>query len=247
MNRVVRCERGGGGGDGPEAAPVKTATQIAQEKLAADVATRRQFALQDIQLQKEFAPQLTQLQETIRQQTFPGEQAVRGQLQQNVLGALQSPIGITPDQQAAQDFIRNQQAQRLSEGIRTSSNLGGGLFGGRRERREDEAQANLSAQFGSQDIERQRTQRNDAFSQALPFLQLLFPGIQISQPNFQSGAPSPNVIAQTDVTGRGQDIALQQSQMQAQAAQQSALFNALGSAAGGALGLGGAFGKPVVS
>jgi len=181
----------------------------------------------------------TQLFEDTRQDVFPQEQAVREQLLQTILGNLISPTGATPEQDAATEAIRSRESGRLSRNIQQSANLGGGLFGGRRQQREDTAQRELGQAFASEDIARQDTARLNAIQAALPALSILFPELNLVTPQFQSPAPSGNAALQAAATGRGQDIS--SSQFNANFAQQqqnqqntllSSLFGGLGSAVG---------------
>ena len=79
----------------------------------------------------------------------------------------QNPIGLTPEQQQAQEAIRQRAFQQSERGIRNSANMGGGLFGGRRELREDRARNELAQGFAVEDIDRQAQQRQQALAQLL--------------------------------------------------------------------------------
>ena len=185
----------------------------------------------------------TQLLEQARQSVFPGESGVRDQLIQNVLANLQSPTGISPDQQTSIDSLRQRQAGNLQRDIQTSANLGGGLYGGRRERREDESMALLRNTFAEEDIAREERGRLNAIQSALPLLQILFPEVGITTPQFESPVPSANAVYGGQLQARGQDIntnqynaGLQQQAANNRSAMQSALFGALGQAGAGYLG-----------
>lgn len=190
----------------------------------------------------------TQLYENVRQQVFPGEQNIRGALESNILSNLLSPTGLSSEQQSAQEAIRNKQAADLQRAIQTSANLGGGLFGGRRELREDKALTDLYNQYSVEDINRQETARQQAIQNAIPILQILFPDIALTQPNYMNPVASADTATQAAMTARGQDLNYATQQQANNSALYSALFSGLGTAAGGALAgplgasLGGMFG-----
>jgi len=240
---------GGGGGDPSPPAAVKP-QETAQDVLEAQIATNPAAAESAFNVLT--SPQFgltptTQAFESTRQEVFPEESAVRSQLLQNILGNLISPTGASGAQDASVEAIRQRESDRLSRNIQQSSNLGGGLFGGRRQQREDVAQRELGQSFASEDIARNERNRLNAIQSALPALQILFPDIGLVAPQFQSPVASGTSALQTASAGRGQDISLQQSELARQGALQSALFGAVGTtfggAAGGAFGEGGFFGK----
>jgi len=84
----------------------------------------------------------TQAVQDARSSVFGQEDAVRNQLLQNILGNLISPTGQDAEQQASVEAIRQRESDRLRRGVQQSSNLGGGLFGGRRQAREDTSHDN---------------------------------------------------------------------------------------------------------
>ena len=184
----------------------------------------------------------TQLQEDVRQKVFPGEQAVRGQTQQNILQALQSPIGATPQQIEAQNKIRQEAIDMLQQSVRSRANLGGNLFSGGAQRQENRAVTDLTNQFAVEDISRDETSRLNAINAAMPYLQLLFPGSQITQPQFINPVASADTQFGGAVSQRGQDLTYQAAQQAAQSQLYGSLFKGLGGAAGGYLG-GAAFDK----
>ena len=79
----------------------------------------------------------------------------------------QNPIGLTGQQQAAQDAIRQRAFQQSERGIRSAANVGGTLYGGQREYREDRARNELAQGFAVEDIDRQAQQRQQALAQLL--------------------------------------------------------------------------------
>ena len=229
----------------PAPSPVQQAQQISQARDITDPAeAARQFGI--LSDPNTGLGPTTQLFEQTRQDAFPGESAIRAALIQNVLGNLQSPTGITPQQQTGIDERRGLAQENVVEGLRTRANLGGGLFGGRAAQTEQRAVGELQSGFAEEDIAREERSRLNAIQAALPLLQILFPSVGITPPAFQSAVQAPNQLASSLTSQRGQDVSLQQSQNQMQAALLSSLFGGLGTAAGGALGTGGIFGKPTV-
>ena len=166
----------------------ETAGDVAQVRLQYDPLLARQQA----SLQQELAPGQAQLQtdifaqqspllKSLIMQLFPSLGTLEGQVGQQ----LSSPTGLTPQQQAAQDAIRQRAYDASSRGIQQSANLGGTLFGGNRELREDRARNELAQGFATQDIQLQQQQRQQAMSELATLLQLAFP--QVQQPNVPGG------------------------------------------------------------
>jgi len=227
----------------PPPAPAPTATETARDVLQAQIETGPASAESafNILTNPTFGlTPTTQAFESTRQDVFPQESAVRNQLLQNILGSLISPTGATGEQDASVEAIRQRESDRLGRNIQQSANLGGGLFGGRRQQREDTAQRELGQSFASEDIARNERNRLNAIQSALPALQILFPELNLVAPQFQSPAPTGNAALQAQLQGRGQDIGFQNAlfqgnlaQQQRQSGFQSSLFGALGTAAGG--------------
>lgn len=178
----------------------------------------------------------TQYQESVRQEVFPQEQAVRSQLAKNILDQLMSPTGITPDQQTAITERRNLAQGNLVTALRDRANLGGTLYGGRSALDEGRQVGELQNQFAEEDIGREERSRLNAIQGAIPFLQLLFPDVNIGAPQFNSPVQDPNTYASALTTQRGQDISYQSQQDASKNALYSALFQGLGTSVGGALG-----------
>ncbi len=159
-------------------------------------------ALQGLQ-----APQANQLQQQGLQQVLQNLQQPQSQLQQALTQQAMSgltPTGLSPEQQMAIDAIRQRQVTEMERGIRGSAQMGGGLYGGRRELREDTSRQQLGQQFAMEDVDRllanqqlaqqfglqtagqgqqaQQQSIQNAFaaqqqlmSQAQPFLNILYP------------------------------------------------------------------------
>lgn len=183
----------------------------------------------------------TQFLEDTRSQIFDQESAVRDQLAQNVLANLISPTGISPEQQSGINSRRQQSQSELQKAMRERANLGGGLFGGRAANSEARAVGELQNQFAEEDIQREERARLNSIQAALPFLQILFPEVGLTAPQFQSPVVNPNVAQQNALTGRGQDYNYLNIQNQANAQMRSSLYQALGQAAGAAGGAAMAF------
>lgn len=178
----------------------------------------------------------TQLQEDVRSQVFPQEQQVRQQLGTNVLGALSSPTGISPEQQAAVTARRSQAQGELQKAIRERANLGGGLYGGNAIDQEAKSVGELQNAFAESDINRETTARLNAIQSAIPYLQLLFPNSGIVAPQFQSAVQSPDTYSSALTTQRGQDMTFQAQQDANRTALYSALFSGVGSGVGAFMG-----------
>lgn len=224
-----------------------------------------------VQQQLQLAGQMQTGQEGL----FPQQAALQQALQQSILGQVQSPTGITGEQQSAQEAIRQRELDRLQRDVRTSANLGGGLFGGRAQRREDVGRQELGQRFAAEDIDRDErnrmnalqlgqaqqqigqqgqqqllggveSQRLNAMQSAIPFLQTLFPGIGISPLAFQSPTPSANTAIQASLSGRGQDIGVNTTNASLQSQQQAQQGQLLSSLFSGlGTAAGGALGGPL--
>jgi hypothetical protein len=175
---------------------------------------------------------LTKYLEEVRRQQYPNETNVRDILTQNILQSLQSPTGITPEQQAALTTRRGEAQNELTKALNTQGNLGGGLYGGTQFNRVADATRQLQNQFSEQDISRDQTNRNNAIASAMPLLQLLYPGSQITSPNFQSVVPSADTAYSGAINTRGQDLAYQAQQQANNNALYSSLFSGLGQGVG---------------
>jgi len=155
-------------------------------------------------------------------------------LLQNVLANLVSPTGLTPEQTAAQQAIRGRAQNELTDALRTRANLGGGLFGGRAGGTEERAVSELQQAFSAEDINRQEAARQNAQQTALQSLGTLFPGAQITQPQFFNPVADPNAQFQSAAGQSNVNAQLAQQQQQSQEGLMSSLFQALGSFFGSA-------------
>lgn len=234
---------GGGGGETeivkPEPAPTagQTAEEIYQAQLKYNpLAAQQSF---DIQSNPQYGTEaVSRLNEQARQNIFPEETRVREQMVQNILQNLISPTGISPDQQTSQDAIRQRAQDQLTQSVRESSNLGGGLYGGRREQREDRGVSEMLQGFAESDINREERSRLNAILAALPVLQALYPNMQLSSPTFDSPVPGANTAYQGGISqyGTQASLAAQQAQInqQQQQAQNAMWAGMVGSVAKGA-------------
>ena len=211
---------------------------------------------------QDYISQLNQMQG----QQFPQAESLQQALFSRILGDLTSPTGISPDQQASIDAIRERQLGGASEAVRTQRNLGGTLFGGRTGRAEQRVGQEMRQGFAAEDVAREERTRGQALSQAggllaslqqqqegqmtraererlnaiqgaIPLLQVLYPQVGITSPQFQSAVPSPNTALQTQQAYGANNYGIQsgiaQTQAAANAQRQSSLLQALGGTAGG--------------
>ena len=178
----------------------------------------------------------TQLEESIRRELFPQETQVRDLLTQNVNQALTSPIGLTQQQSEAQNALRGQAQSNLQRALREQAQMGGNLYGGRAANTEANAVRDLNYQFAESDIARDQQNRLNAIQSALPLLQLLYPNVQLTPPQYTSPVASADTSYNNLTSQRNQNLQAAMQQSSNNAAMYSALFSGLGTAAGGALG-----------
>ena len=176
--------------------------QYAPQMAEQQQSLQEQYAPRQQQLQQSMFPQQTQLVEAMAGQALNKMGATSplvNQMEQQASQRLQSPLGYSPQEQAALDAIRGRQREQLTEDIRTRANLGGGLFGGRAAGREEQAQTELGQSFAQQDMARmlagqqqawgqaaqvpglQQGQSRDALAYATPIAQILYPQINAPQ------------------------------------------------------------------
>lgn len=250
-DNIFGCKCGKGGSSSPPTPPpVPDPTAQAEALVNAQIsqAPRAAQAGFDILSNPQYGLlPTTQLYEQARQQAFPQENLVRNQLAQVILQNLISPTGISSEQQSSINTRRQQSQGELQRALRERANLGGGLYGGRSAEEEGRAVSDLQRAFSEEDVNREERSRLNSIQAALPFLQLLFPNVGITNPQFTNPVQSPDTYSSSLTSQRGQDIqqqiAAQQAQAQQQASQSAlygALFQGLGTAAGGFLGPGGA-------
>ena len=167
------------------APPPPNYQQTAGEAAQAQLTYNPQLAAQNVQLQGQYGPQVAQQQYDLAAQYGPMYRALIeqqfpqiGMLSSQVSQRLASPQSLTTEQQSAQDAIRQRAYEQSAQGVRESANLGGTLFGGRRELREDRARNELAQGFATQDIQLQQQQRQQAMSELATLFQLAFPNVQ---------------------------------------------------------------------
>lgn len=198
----------------------ETSAQLAESQLKYNPRLTAQAA----QLQQQYAPQLAQTEfdvasrftpqyRQLYEQTFPTQTQNLQTLAEQAGQRLASPQSLTPEQQAAQDAIRNRERDRLLEGIRTQANLGGTLFGGRRANREVEAGAELANQYALADIGLQDQRRAQALQELVTSGQVVFP--QVQTPGVQSYGQSVTPSADTLLSAYTQGQIVQQPVYQA--------------------------------
>ena len=188
---------------GPQPNAGQTASEVAQAQLQYNP----QLTQQAVQLQQQYAPQLAQSEYNLQaqygpmyralyEQMFPSQTQGLETLAQQANQRLTSPTSLTPEQQLAQDTIRNREMDRLQRGIRTQANVGGTLYGGNRERREIEAGSELANQYAMSDIQLQQQQRAQTLQELISAGQVVFPQIQQpGVPNYSTNAaPSADAL-----------------------------------------------------
>src|SRR3990167_3385032 len=193
----------------------ETAGQLAQTQLQYNP----QLSQQAFDLYSQFSPQYQQQAYQQQQQYGPMYKALQDQLYPQQAQNLQtlatqagqrfaSPQGLTPEQQAAQDAIRQRAYQESDRGVREAANVGGTLYGGRRELREDRARNELSQGFATQDIQLQDQLRAQALQELIAASQVNNPQIaQVNPPQFtQSVTPSADSLLQAIMGAQSQFI-----------------------------------------
>ena len=121
----------------------------------------------------------------------------------------------------------------LVQALRDRANLGGNLYGGRSALDEGQQVADLQNQFAEEDIQREERAKLNSIQAAIPYLQLLFPDVNISSPQFSSPVQGADTYAGGLISQRGQNMQAQSSADASRSALYGALFQGLGSAAGG--------------
>ena len=195
------------------APPPPNVAQNAEESFQAQLKYNPQLTAQAVQLQGQYGPQVAQQQFAQTQQVAPLYRALLEQqypqvpvLSNQVTQRLQSPQGLAPEQQAAQDFTRQRAADELSRNIRSQANLGGNLYSGNRQEMETRAQAELQRGFATEDIGLQDQRRQQAVSELLSLLQVAGLPVQQTQqaPGFTQGVvPSSDALLNALVQNSG--------------------------------------------
>ena len=189
---LLRDETGGGSKPQPaqviQAPPPPSVADTAAQSAQAQLTYNPQLTQQSLDLQRQFGPQFAQSQYDIQAQQAPLQKALLMQLypglasfEQNTNQALASPGGYSSQQQSAVDAIRNREQDRGLRGIRESSNVGGTLFGGRRQQREQDYLTQQGQAYTAQDIGFQQQQQAQNLQSLAMLLQLSNP--QVQQPN----------------------------------------------------------------
>ena len=189
---LLRDETGGGSKPQPaqiiQAPPPPSVSDTAQQSLSAQLQYNPQLTAQQVQLQGQYGPQLAQQQyeqaatsaplyRALLESQYPALQPFSQQVTQQ----FQSPTGYSPQQQASLDAIRNREQDRGLRGIRESSNVGGTLYGGRRQQREQDYLTQQGQAYTAQDIGFQQQQQQQNLQNLVALLQISNP--QVQQPN----------------------------------------------------------------
>ena len=187
------CERGGSKSPSVSVVspPPPTVTQLPEP----DVAKQ---AEQSYQAQLKYNPLLSQQQYETQSQYGPMYKALLGQLypelntyQQQVSQRIGSPTGYSPEQQSALDAIRQRQTDVGLRNIREGANLGGTLYGGRRQQAEADYLTQQGQAYTAQDIAYQQQQQAANQQALITLLQLSNPQVQ----QFAQGVtPSPDAL-----------------------------------------------------
>lgn len=165
--------------------------QIAEARLKYDPL----LAQSEYDIQAQYGPMYRALYEQIAPTQVRGQEMLAQQANQR----LQSPQGLTPEQQFAQDAIRQRSRDELTRGIRESANVGGTLYGGRRQAREDRGLQELEQAFTSQDIQLQDARRAQALQELIASSQVVFPQVQQPQGVVPTGDALLNAFMQGQI------------------------------------------------
>jgi hypothetical protein len=217
--------------------PTVTATESAGDVYAAQLKYNPLAAQQQMDIQRNpnyGTSAQTQLLEDIRRQLFPNETMVRDQASQNILQALQNPGGLTEQQQVALNARRGEAGSELARSMRERAAMGGNLYGGRSALNEANAQQDLQYQFAESDINRDQINRQNALQSALPLLQLLYPDVQLTPPQYTSPVASGDSAYSNLTSQRNTNAQIAAQNASNQSALMGSIFSGLGSAAGGA-------------
>ena len=214
----------------PAQPPAPSAGESAADIYKSRLQYDPQIAALEYAMAQQYAPQYGQLFAQTAEQQFPGIGALTGTGISQAQQRFESPFGYTPEEQAYLDAIRGRQREQIARNIRESANLGGGLYGGRRELREDRALSELEQAFGAEDIGRRLQGGLYAQQQAIPYLQMLYPQIQQTPAVSQSAVPNADALYQALYGSTRRDYAVQP----AMAGTPSPLWGMAGQIAGGA-------------
>lgn len=172
------------------------------------------------QIQQEISAAMRGAAGTSRE-LYPEQHGLYQTFMQQLQGQLQQPQFMSAEEQAAQEAIRGREQDRLRQGILTAANIGGGLYGGRTERRVDRGMGELSQAYAQQDIANRMARQQMLYGAVSPFAGQ-YP--QMSQQGVVSPESLQNVYAQR--------MMAQQPQVFFQPAQPSPLWEAGGAFAG---------------
>ena len=231
----------GGGGEKPQPAqviqmpaqpPAPGAGETAADVYRARIQYDPQIAALEYAMAQQYAPQYGQLFAQTAERQFPG---IGGLTETGISQAQQrfeSPFGYTPEELETLAAIRGRQRGQIARNIREEANVGGGLYGGRRELREDRALSELEQAFGAEDIGRRLQGGLYAQQQAIPYLQMLYPQIQQTPAVSQSAVPNADALYAAMAQASQRQYALQP----AMAGSPSPLYGLAGQLGGGLLG-----------
>ena len=198
--------------------------QLAQQSLELQKQYGLPSAQNQVDVQTKLAPQMAQSQYDLQAllgpqyrqlyaDLFPNQVQGQDLLAQQSLQRLQSPQGLTPDQLSAQDAIRGRAREQMTRNVRSSANVGGTLYGGHRQAREDRALGELEQGFAAQDIGLQDARRAQTLQELIASSQVVFPQVQQpgvpqgSMPQFTQGVTSsPDALLSAVMAQSGNNI-----------------------------------------
>ena len=191
------------------------------------------------QIQQETGAAMRGAFETGRE-LYPEQYALYEAFMPQLMQQLQAPTFRTPEQEAAVEAIRGRETGRLQRGIRQSYQLGGGLYGGRRELAERRGLTEMGQAFAAQDIGQRMQQQQMLYGAISPYAQAVPQMAQqgVVSPESIYGAYTQRMMSQAPQVFYSP---AQQAQWPGALAQLGGA--ALGGAAGGLFGAGGAWGK----
>lgn len=194
------------------APPAPDVGKTAEESFQAQLKYNLPLAQNALDIQRQLGPGFAQSQYETVAQFSPLYKAMLMQLhpelasfQTQVNQRLNTPSGYTPEQQAAIDAIRNREQERGLRGIREGANLGGTLYGGRRQQAEQDYLTRQGQAYTAQDIAFQQQQQAANQQALVTLLQLTNP--QVQQPAVpqygQSVAPGGDALYSALVANQG--------------------------------------------
>jgi hypothetical protein len=150
-------------------------------------------------LYNQYYPDIARQQKALQQEFYPQQAQLLEAGAGRALERMRSPDYMTPEEQLAQQALRDRAVSDLQQAMRERSNLGGTLYGGRSAASEARSVGDLLNQFQVQDYQNRMTNAMNAQEMARPYLSILYPEIGTTQPQYspyqyQSAVPSPDSL-----------------------------------------------------